>query len=193
MTSVIPDLEWYKAQNPLKGSPHRCPFGAAEYCPKYAASAQLLVIQKIWDAPSPSTAKLEASVNIAKSTAIDDHPYVISSGSDNDQRHSYCNFCPEVLAKAFGIFVSHLSDHLSETDYRDYRQRLLLQGVDESHPHYRWRDYTPQHYTDCDRYSILYGQRTQIPTPKYDLRGSQFGGGFAETVEGNQAGGQIKN
>ncbi|MFE4108390.1 hypothetical protein ACFVKH_19085 [Almyronema epifaneia S1] len=27
---------------------------------------------------------------------------------------------------------------------------------------------------------------------KYDLRGAQFGGGFAETVQGNQVGGVVK-
>ena len=29
--------------------------------------------------------------------------------------------------------------------------------------------------------------------PKYDMRGAQFAGGFAETVEGNQIGGTINN
>ncbi|WP_346293966.1 hypothetical protein [Sphaerothrix gracilis] len=28
--------------------------------------------------------------------------------------------------------------------------------------------------------------------PKYDLRGAQFGGGFAETVQGDQVGGVVK-
>lgn len=30
-------------------------------------------------------------------------------------------------------------------------------------------------------------------TPKYDLKGAQFAGGFAETVQGNQNGGDIHN
>ncbi|MEM9120641.1 MAG: pentapeptide repeat-containing protein [Cyanobacteria bacterium P01_F01_bin.56] len=37
-------------------------------------------------------------------------------------------------------------------------------------------------------------EKSPMPeTPKYDLRGAQFSGGFAETVQGNQIGGPINN
>lgn len=191
MNSVIPDLEWYKAQNPLKGSPHRCPFGAAEHCPKYAASVSCLVKEQIWDACSEATAT-ETLTDIKK-IAIEDSPNIHASGGGNNWRRRYINFCPEVLEKAFGLFVSNLSNHWSDESCRENRRALLRQGIDESHPHYKWRDYKPQHYTDCDRYSILYGQRTQIPAPKYDMRGAQFGGGFSETTQGDQHGGQLNS
>lgn len=194
MQSVIPNLEWYKAQNPLAGSPNRCPFGSSEHCPKYAASVSLLVKEQIWDACS-EVATAEAVTDI-KQIAIEDGPSIHSSGGGNDWRRRYINFCPEVLEKAFGLFVSSLSDYWTEEGYRDNRRELLQQGIDESHPHYRWRDYKPQHYTDCDRYSILYGERTQIPPPQQQIinaQGAQFSSGVAYTVQGNQAGGEINN
>ena len=51
----------------------------------------------------------------------------------------------------------------------------------------------PSYEEVLERLKQLEDQAKTQASPKYDLRGAQFAGGFAETVLGNQVGGTIRN
>lgn len=191
MESVIPDLQWYKNQSKLEGGPPRCPFNSSKRCPKFSQSIDVLVAHDLLE---PAQNKPYSSVKDSTSDqrALIESPHMSRRGPEKN-RYYYHNFCPEVLWRKYGLFVLELTDYFTEQDHEDARRRVLARGQGENHPDFSWVDYQPQHYTDCDQYSILYGERTQLPAPKYDMRGAQFGGGFSERNNGEQTGGQVNN
>lgn len=187
MDKTIPDLRWYKAQSRLEGGPPRCPFASCQSCEKYADSVQVMAIHHGWeDPPAPDPAANR------KDRPIEEGPHVMLVG-EKQAVYSYRNFCPEVTGERFGFFTSYLRHYTEEMERLEERKQLLQLGIDKSYPSYQWAGFKSQHYTDCQEYSVLLSRRDQRTSPKYDLRGSQFGGGFSETTQGNQTGGQIHN
>ncbi|NEP59024.1 MAG: pentapeptide repeat-containing protein [Symploca sp. SIO2G7] len=70
----------------------------------------------------------------------------------------------------------------------EQRYRAELQAKDGAIIAYREQSANLMKITE-----MLAARPPMSETPKYDLRGAQFAGGFAETVEGDQLGGTINN
>jgi len=171
MKAPNPDFNWYASQSAKAKLPPRCPIAKAELCPRYYASRWILGednittkisaddkkrLDKKWESFASVVNEEEASISRADGKLCD-----------------ISNFCPEVCADTFGIFVSFLSWHTDEIDSGFAQKRLAAEGVDISDPRWHYRSFTPRHYTECREYSIFAemssGKKTKVKTYRLGL------------------------
>jgi DNA-directed RNA polymerase subunit RPC12/RpoP len=153
------DFEWYLSKSREINGPHRCPFAAANLCPRYYESLYLLGEVGIATKISPeSKVKLDALWKDFEAT-IGEEAASISGGERNSTK-AMSNFCPEVSYKIFGLFASGLFPCHDETDRSMAHSGLRRAGIKSDDPRWNWADFTPAHYSECSEYSILQARGT---------------------------------
>lgn len=154
MEIKIPDLEWYNIISDRKNVQARCPFSTVEACPRYYQSLFLLGyagstsiepaedkrLKKFWENSDlwPRTKEYATSI-----MGPDDNPSIFS------------NFCPETAYDRFGYFASFLSEYADDIDRGIAHKRLEAELSSPNDWRWNWSALTPQHFTDCDIYSVL--------------------------------------
>ncbi|PZV07887.1 MAG: pentapeptide repeat-containing protein [Leptolyngbya sp.] len=97
---------------------------------------------------------------------------------------------PEADKAAIETEVKQRYAHQLAVLEAQYEQKLQLQGAHLEDI----RDFLSVERQERTRLSkVVETMANEQKVPKYDLRGAQFAGGFAETVQGNQVGGIINN
>ena len=171
------DLEWYLSRSREINGHHRCPFAAANRCPRYYASLYLLgevgIATKI---SNENKTKLDALWKDFESTIGEEAASI--SGGDSNSTKAMSNFCPEVSYKIFGLFASGLYPSHDETDRNMAHSRLRRAGIKSGDARWNWADFTPAHYSECSEYSIL------------QVRGT---GGFKDEKKEGATGGMVFN
>jgi len=150
-----PDFAWYSAQSHAIGLPPRCPYAAAERCPRCYQSISLLettgataidesaddVLRRRWEKSPlwPVTAEQATSV----------------SGPPDNPSMVMRNFCPEIMNERFGLFVTHLAQYVDAIDHETARTNLARRNVPDTDSRWQWSSAAPMHYAECPLYSLL--------------------------------------
>lgn len=153
------DFEWYLSKSREINGPHRCPFAAANRCPRYYESIYLLGEVGIATKVSPENkTKLDALWKDFEATIGEEAASI--SGGESNSTMAMSNFCPEVSYKIFGLFASGLFPFHGDTDRDMADSRLRRAGIKASDPRWHWAKFTPAHYSECSEYSILQARVT---------------------------------
>jgi len=155
MSVIVPNLDWYKKKNSDSNLPPRCPFATVKSCPRYYQSLSLIGdagatkidpsedrrLLKFWKTNDlwPKTGEQETSV----------------SGPENQMKH-FSNFCPEVAFEIIGYFASYLSRYSDEIDQGLAHKTLGNSNTDRNDWRWAWATLSPQHYTECPLYSVIF-------------------------------------
>ena len=115
MVIEMPDLDWYLAKSRVNTVKPRCPYAAADRCPRFYQSLSLL-----GKAGSTSIDRDEDDRLLKKWSATDLWPLTgeqatAIAGPKDEPKH-FINFCPEVSFERFGVFASQLNRYADEID-----------------------------------------------------------------------------
>lgn len=159
-----PDLKWYAETGAARGLHGRCPFATVEACPRYYQSLSLLGQAGHTSIPEGEDARLLTFWKRSDLWPLTDERATSISGGEPGSPSSYSMFCPEVAFNSFGYFASSLSRYADEIDSASTHSRLHRDGAPRGHPRWFWQHATPQHFADCDLYSVLRARPQQTPT-----------------------------
>lgn len=165
---IVPNLQWYTKQSENKKFSPRCPFAAVRKCPRFYQSLSLIgeigftkiskkednALCKAWQKSHlwPSITEQHSSVNYT-----------------NGNFKSVSHFCPEVSFLCFGLFASSLWKYADETDTSHAHAFLSKTKSTSDDWRWIWAEVIPQHYSECEFYSLICGINTNKPEVSEDV------------------------
>lgn len=156
MKYIYPDIKWYTKISDDKKVTPRCPFASVHRCPRYFQGISLL-------GEEGNLSKLDTALdkeigNKWENTDLWPAARHEFSGilSSNKKPFEYRDFCPEVIAEAFGLFASTLIRYSDEYE-REAASKWLAKQENISINDWRrqWSSVSEMHYTYCPLYSLL--------------------------------------
>jgi len=155
VTTPVPDFKWYSSESKRLGLPSlRCPFASLHGCPKYYESRSLLGKAGSTELAPELEKQLEAKWK-GHPLAPQEMEQTPELTGDGTHTTGYSNFCPEVLADRFALFVTGLYKFHDELE-RDARQQSLTEeGAPDDDPRWNWSGLRAQHYSECPVYAPL--------------------------------------
>ena len=151
---INPDKNWYKSISEEKALTTRCPYASVERCPRYFQSIALhettggtALDSKEEQRLSEKWEKSELWPRLAEQAT--------SAFIAGDKLSFISNFCPEVTYQRFGVFCTGIGFHTDEIDREAAYAFLRREGAPTEDPRWHYSHVIPEHYSDCDMYSLL--------------------------------------